>query len=416
MTNRTTDTGPAHDTARRSRQLLLDPTFGPFFAGKLLSTVGMWVHNIAAAIVVFQLTRSALLVGLVSVAQFTPQLLLTPWSGARADRGDRRRQLLLGRVVTASGSGGLVLWIVTVGLEGTVGAAAVITAALVVGIGFSLGGPAMHAVLPTLVRPSELPAAIALSSMPFTIARAIGPALGAILVTTVGPATAFATAAITNLAFAAILAVILDQPAERPMPADGSVRAGLRYLRIDPVIAALLVGVATIGVGADPVVTLTPAIADGLGGGPELVGAIASAFGVGAGLAFLTLGVARRRLGLHRLSSGGLLLIAVGMLGLAASPTAPLALGAAMIGGVGMTVSLTSLTTLIQQRVPEELRGRIMALWAVAFLGSRPLTAGITGAVADATTVAVALTLVVAVLLVGAMACRPSKLTDAPIA
>lgn len=396
---------------RRPRDLLVDRSFGPFFFGKLASTLGMWVHNIAAAIVVFELTRSTLLVGMVSVAQFAPQLVLTPWSGARADRGDRRRQLLVGRLVTASGSGGLVLWILGAGLEGTTGAAAVIAAALVVGIGFALGGPAMSAVLPALVRPRELPAAVALSSVPFTIARASGPALGALLVTSLGAAAAFLFATATNLLFAAVIAVIAIRPVHRPVPVDGSVRAGVRHLRVDPVMAALLAGVATIGVGADPVITLTPAIAAGLGTGSEAVGLMASAFGVGAGLAFLTLGVARRRAGLQRLGSGGLLLLAAGMVGLAASPTLPLAITALLIGGSGMTYALTSLTTLIQERVPEELRGRIMALWAVAFLGSRPLTAGVTGAIADAISVEAALLIVAGVLLVGARASRPTRIT-----
>lgn len=396
--------------SRRSYQLLADPTFGPFFAGKLLSTIGMWVHNIAAAIVVFELTRSALLVGMVSVAQFTPQLVLTPWSGARADRSDRRRQLLAGRLVTASGSGGLVVWILLVGLDGDLGAAAVIGAALIVGIGFSLGGPAMNAVLPALVRPNELPNAVALNSVPFTIARAAGPAIGAGLVTSVGPVVAFGVAAVTNLLFAVVLALITIRPVDRPIARDGSVRAGLRHLRADPVMAALLIGVATIGVGADPVITLTPAIADGFGADARLVGTLASSFGIGAGLAFLVLGVARRRFGLVRLGGGGLGLLAAGTVGLAAAPVAAAAVAAMVVGGAGMTFSLTSLTTLIQQRVPEELRGRMMALWAVAFLGSRPLTAGITGAVADAIAVEAALVLVAVVVTAGALACRPTRL------
>jgi MFS family permease len=400
---------PREEPARPGRQLLRDRTFGPYFLGKLLSTIGVWVHNIAAAIVVWELTRSALLVGAVSVGQFLPQLVLTPWSGARADRGDRRRQIVTGRLVTAAGSIGLVLWATVVGLEGLPGAVAVITAATVVGIGFALGGPAMQSLIPALVRPSELPTAIALSSVPFTIARASGPAIGALLVTTTGPTVAFGLAAVTNLLFAAIIWRLPIRHVERRPAADGRIRAGLRYVREHRSMLALLAGTAAIGVGADPVITLTPSIAERLGMTSSFVGLQASAFGVGAGLAFLALAQARLRLGLNRLGTTGLLLLATGMVALAAATTAWAAIVALLVAGAGMSFAVTSLTTLVQQQVPEELRGRVMALWSVAFLGSRPLTAGVTGAVADATSVVVALLLVVVVLVFGAVVARPNR-------
>jgi len=370
-------------------------------AGKLLSTVGVWMHNIAAAIVVFELTGSALLVGAVSVGQFLPQLVLTPFSGARADRGDRRRQVVVGRLVTASGSAGLVLWSLTVGLDGVAGAVAVIVAATVVGIGFALGGPAMGAIVPSLVPRSELPAAVALSAAPFTIARVTGPALGAVVVATAGATVAFALAAAANLLFAAVVRWLPADLAPRRIARDTSIRAGWRYVRADAVLAGLLVGVATIGVGADPMITLTPSIAASLGRGSSFVGVLASSFGIGAAAAFLTLGVLRRRFGLERLATAGIAVLAIGMGLLAAAPTSALAMAAAVIGGTGMTIGLTSITTLVQQRVPDELRGRVMALWSVAFLGSRPIAASTTGAVADLVSVTAALLVVVAVLAVG---------------
>jgi MFS family permease len=397
------------DDARPGRQLLLDRSFGPYFLGKLLSTIGVWVHNIAAAIVVWELTRSALLVGAVSVGQFLPQLVLTPWSGARADRGDRRRQIITGRLVTAAGSIGLVLWAAIIGLEGLAGAFAVILAATVVGIGFALGGPAMQSLIPALVRPSELPNAIALSSVPFTVARASGPAIGALLVTTTGPSVAFGIAAVTNLLFAAIIWRLPIRRVARRRTSDGRVRAGVRYVREHRSMLALLVGVAAIGVGADPVITLTPSVAERLGMTSSFIGLQASAFGVGAGIAFLALSRVRMRLGLHRLGTTGLGMLATGMTILAVAHAPWLAITALLVGGSGMTFALTSMTTLVQQQVPEELRGRVMALWSVAFLGSRPLTAGVTGAVADLTSVTVALLLVVAVLVAGAIVARPSR-------
>ncbi|MCA1784218.1 MAG: MFS transporter [Intrasporangiaceae bacterium] len=405
------DTATADDelTPRGSFGLLRDPTFGPFFAGKLLSTIGVWIHNIAAAIVVWDLTRSTLLVGAVSIGQFTPQLLLAPWSGARADRGDRRRQLLAGRMVTAAGSGGLALWIWLIGIDGTSGAAVVIAAATVVGIGFALGGPAMNALIPALVRPRELPGAIALGSLPMTVARSAGPAIGALLLYSAGPAAAFAAAALLSMVFTVIIAVISIRDVPRRQSNDGSVRAGWRYLRADAGMSALMLGVVAIGIGADPVITLTPAIADRLGQASSFVGTLASSFGIGAAVGFLMLSRVRLVLGLPRLAVTGLIGLAIGMLALAITPNVIGAITAMAIGGIGMAFALTSLTTMIQQQVPEDLRGRVMALWGVAFLGSRPIAAGVSGAITDNSSVVVALVVVSVILLLGAITVRPSR-------
>lgn len=394
---------------RSSWALLKDRTFGPFFTGKLLSTIGVWIHNIAAAILVWELTRSTLLVGAVSIGQFLPQIVLAPLSGARADRGDRRRQLILGRVISGIASGGLAVWIVLFEVVGTAGAAAVIASATVKGIGFAIGAPAMNALLPALVRPKELSKAIALGSLPMTVARSAGPALGALMVATVGPAATFAFAGLLSVVFTVIIAVIHIREVPRRRVTDTSVRAGWRHLRADASLSALMLGVVTIGLGADPVITLTPALADQLGQGSGFVGTLASAFGIGAGLGFLVLARMQVWLGLPRLGVTGLLTLAFGMGAAALTPLPSLAVLALGVGGVGMAFALTSLTTLIQQQVPEELRGRIMALWGVAFLGSRPLAAGVTGAITDATSVDVALAVVAVVLLLGAVTVRPSR-------
>lgn len=395
--------------------LLLDPVFGRYFAGRLLSTAGIWIHNIVAAIIAYQLTNSAFIVGLVSMAQFVPQLLLAPLSGALADRGDRRRQIVLGRLVVAAGSGSLAIWLGLVGVEGLPGAWPVIAAALVVGIGFVVGGPAMHALLPDLVRRGELASAVALSNMPFTVGRAAGPALGAFVAFTAGPAAAFACAALANLLFAWLMLKLPIRPRAAPIAgADGSVWGGLRHLRTDPTLITLLIAVTAVGIGADPAITLAPPLAAALGRGSALAGVFASSFGVGAGLAFLLLSPLRRGLGLSRLSTLGLCLSAAGMLGLAASATSSLALAAFAIAGAGMTFSLTSISTQIQERLPDAVRGRVMALWSVAFLGSRPFAAGLNGAVADLISVPAAFVVVALLVLFAAWLARPARIEPPP--
>ncbi len=400
---------------RGSFRLLVDPVFGPFFLGKLLSTAGIWIHNIVAAILAYELSGSAFVVGLVSVLQFGPQLIFAPLSGAIADRGDRRRQVVLGRLIAAAGSGGLALWLALVGVDGLPGAWPVLAAALVVGIGFVVGGPAMNALIPSLVRKEELATAVALNSVPFTLARAGGPATGALVAASFGAATAFGIAAATNLLFAVLLLGLrIRARAKLAEGSDTRVRAGLAYLREDRALALLLVGVAAIGVGADPVITLTPPLSARFGEGAELVGVFASSFGVGAGLAFVVLSWLRRRLGLPRLGVTGLGLLSVGIAAVGVSPTPRLAIAAFVVGGAGMTMALTSLSTQLQERVPDALRGRVMALWSVAFLGSRPLAAAANGAAADAWSPMVAFLGVALIVAAAAVWSRPSRLAARP--
>jgi MFS family permease len=396
-------------------RLLVDPIFGPFFAGKLLATTGIWIHNIVAAILAYELSGSTLVVGLVSVAQFGPQLLFAPLSGAMADRGDRRKQLVLGRVVAGIGSAGLAVWIGLVGARGLPGAWPVVLAALVVGIGYVIGGPAMHALLPSLVRREELATAVALSVVPFTIARAAGPALGALVAAAAGPGTAFAIAAAGNFAFAALLSRLrIGARSGNGGGADRRIRAGVRYLAEDRALVLLLVGVVAVGVGADPIVTLTPAMSAGFGSGSTLVGVMASSFGVGAALALIVLGWLRRRLGLPRLGTSGLTLLALSTAGAAVSPQPGLVIVAFGIAGAGMAMAVTGLSTQMQLRLPEGLRGRIMALWSVAFVGSRPVAAAVNGGIADATTPSIALFVVAGVVMTAAWLSRPSRIARRP--
>lgn len=390
------------DVARGQLRLLTDKVFGPFIVGQLLSTTGVWIYSVAAAVVVYDLSGSATLVGAISAAQFAPQLALAPWSGARADRGDRGRQLLTGRLMAAAGPLGVGIWWSYAGLAGTTGVLAVLAASLLMGVGFVLGSPAMQALVPSLVMPTELASAVSLNAATFTLGRALGPAIGAILLASAGPQAAFIVAAAGNLAFGIVLAFLRLNDAGRSPTVDGSVLAGLRYVLVHRRLLTLLLGVASVGAGIDPVVTLAPSIAAGLGGGSALVGSLTSAFGFGAALTYLAVGPVRRRFGLGIVARAGLGLTAAGMAILAVAHTPGLALVSLGVAGAGSTLALTSLTTQVQTSTPEELRGRIMALWGVCYLGSRPLAAGINGALADAASTATALAVVVAILLTAA--------------
>ena len=397
----------APESPRSVPELLRDRVFGPFFIGQIIATMGVWIHNVAAAIIVWELTRSTALVAAITIGQFAPQILLTPWSGARADRADRRRQLVAGTLTTALGTGLLAAWSAGPGLVGTSGAYAVVVGATIVGIGFAIGGPASQALLPSLVRRSELATAIAISSIPMTVARALGPALGALLVTTTGPTTTFLVTSVLQATYGLLMFRRQRTPANGNRR-DTRIMAAMSYLARDRSVAWLLVGVTVVGLGVDPVITLAPAFADALGGGADLVGVITSAFGIGAILGFSVQPRLRRRLGIERSGTIGLVVLAIGLAPLAFVPTATLAGLTMIVAGAGMTLSLTAFTTGIQQRVPDALRGRIMALWSIAFLGSRPIAAALSGVLSDAFSEDVALIVAVVIILFGAVASRPS--------
>ena len=399
---------PVRPQPRRVPELLRDRTFGPFFIGQTIATIGVWIHNVAAAIIVWELTRSTTIVAAITIGQFAPQILLTPWSGARADRADRRRQLVAGTFITATGTGMLAAWSAGPGLVGTSGAVAVVVAATIVGTGFAIGGPAAQSLLPSLVRREELATAIAISSVPITVARALGPAIGALLITTSGPTVTFAVVSSLQIAYGLMMF------SRRSAPSNGTRRdtrilAAVSYLGRNRPVGYLLIGVMVVGLGVDPVITLSPAFADALGGGGDLVGLITSAFGVGALLGFAVQPSLRRRIGLERSATIGLVVLAVGLTPLALATVPSVAVATMLVAGTGMTLSLTAFTTAIQQRVPDVLRGRVMALWSMAFLGSRPIAAALSGVLSDVAGEKVALYAAVLIILGGAMLSRPSR-------
>jgi hypothetical protein len=159
---------------------------------------------------------------------------------------------------------------------------------------------------------------------------------------------------------------------------------GLAYLRRSPRTLLQILGVGIIGVGVDPITTLTPALAAGARCRPGFVGTLASAFGVGAAaLGFVVLSRVRLAVGIMRLGAIGLALMGVGTAARRDRPAPGVAVVGIAIAGVGMTFSLNAFTTLVQADVPDLLRGRVMALWSMAFLGSRPVTALTTGWLTD---------------------------------
>ena len=388
--------------------LVLDRQFGAIFWGKLLTASGVWVHSITAAIVVYQLTGSALYVGMVSVAQFAPQLLLTPLSGSLADRGNPIMQIVLGRLVCLIGSGLLAVWFWLAGTDGA-GAVSVLVCSSIVGLGFVLGGPAMQSIVPALVRSDELESAMALNTLPMTVARVAGPVLGAYIAAHHSPAIAFAIAAVTHAVFMVmIVAARIPRPTQPTSDGDYSVRAALRYIRSDRPLVLLIVGVSAVALGAEPSMTLAPPLSSSLIGDQGLVGWLVASFGCGAGIGFVLHSMLKSRT--ENLPSMGLGLMAAGLLGSAVTPLWAVAIGAFAVAGVGFTYAMTSISTLIQRRAPDALRGRILAIWLVGFIGMRPVAAALEGFLADAFSLVTAFVVTSGLIALVAVLCRPKSL------
>ena len=385
---------PGSEPGRGAGALLVDRTFGPFFAGSLVSNAGNWFQNLAASVVVYRLTGSNTLVGVVSVLQFAATLVLSPWAGVAGDRHDRRRLLILAQVISFVGAGGLALAVGILGIDGLGGPAPVYAATVVIGVGYALGVPMIQALVPQLVASRDLDGAIALSSVTFNLARAIGPALAGALIAAAGAGAAFGVNAASFLVFIVVLLVIRPRPVEiAPGTDDGdrSLRGGLRWAREDAVAVPVLLATLALGWASDPVNTLSPAVADHLGHSDAFVGALVSAFGAGAAVTALVVERVRLRLGTLASTQLGFALVAVGLVGLGLTTVDAGALVALALAGAGFLLGVTSLNGALQRRVPESLRGRVMALWSVALLGGRPFAALVDGRTADLTSVTVAL-------------------------
>jgi MFS family permease len=396
---------------RSAGRLVLDRKFGPYLAGKSLSLVGLWLHNLVAVVVGYEVTGSVTFVGLISLAQFGPQALFAGWSGSVADRRDRVRQIAVGRGLSLVASAAVGSWCLAgVDRPGTV--PFLLGTSLLMGLGLVVGGPAMMALVPSLVRPQEIPAAVRLDSLPMLVGRTIGPALGALMLAGLGAGPAFLASAATNVVFIVVLFFI--RPKRSPLPqgdsADRSMWAALRLVRRQPRLGLLILGVTAASFGADPSITLAPAIAERNALGAAAVGVYSAAFGLGAALGVLVLGVAARRFGTPRLVTWALVTLAVSNLVLAAPSYLAVAVVAFACGGAGMSIALAGCTTLIQLAVSDEFRGRVMSLWLIGFVGSRPVAALFNGVLADLVSVAAALVFVASVVAVAAAACRPAKI------
>jgi MFS family permease len=374
---------PGEDAApragpREALRLIASRSFGPYFVGNAVSASGTWVQNLAAALLIYRQTHSAFLLGVLNFCQFVPVLLLVPWTGKAADRFDRRRLLLVTQPLAAALSGLLAL----LAWHGLASTAIVIADAAAIGVTSAFSAPTQQALVTGLVEPRDIPSAVGLNSMTFNIARAAGPTLATASVTTLGIPASFAINAASFGLFAAILLVVRPRRQERAERGAARFRESLGLLRREPRLAVLLAIVVVVGAASDPVNTLSPAFAHAFGHRDVVAGFVVGSFGAGAVLAAFLL--AGRIGGSRRRMTATLALFGAGMIAFSLSPWFAVGLVLLVVAGFGYLASNTAATARLQLSVEETQRGRMMALWSVAFLGLRPLASIADGAIASA--------------------------------
>ncbi|HEU5057856.1 MAG TPA: MFS transporter [Kofleriaceae bacterium] len=355
-----------------------------FFAGQGLSLVGTWITRVASAWLVWRLTGSEALLGLVGFAGQIPTTVVTPFAGVLVDRWNRHRTLVVTQVLSMLQSAALAAFALSGHI--TVGWIAVLT--VIQGLINAFDTPARQAFVVEMVTDrADLPNAIALNSSLVHAARLVGPSIAGILIALVGEGWCFALDAVSYVAVvASLLAMrgILPRPARPRAGVLADFRDGFRYVAGFPAIRALLLLVALISVTGFPYVVLMPVFAEALGGGPNTLGLLMGASGFGALAGALWLAARPTVLGLGRVVVIAGTLFGVTMVGFALSPWLWLSVPVVAAVGCGMMVQMAASNTLVQTVIDEDKRGRVMSFFTLAFFGMAPFGSLLAGGLASA--------------------------------
>jgi MFS family permease len=358
--------------------------FAVFLTGAFISSTGMWMQNVTVPYVLHEATDSAGWVGLAGFAQFIPAMIMGPVGGTFADRFPRRRILLISQSVAMVVA--VALWLTV--RDGQVDPGLMVALVAVGGIASGFGIPAWQSFVPELVPRESLLNAVALNSAQFNASRALGFLVGGLSLHVFGPATAFLFNAVSYLAVLGALLVVRAGRAPETGgagPAEaGGFRSALAYARHH---RGLLLTIVTVGVVAflgSPVVLLAPVFArDVFHVNEAAYGYLAAAFGIGATVGAVVLGAYGDGLRRSRLAT-----VAIGFYGLAlvTMGLTPVYAGGllAMFGiGAGYLVVVSALNTALQESVDPRFRGRVVALYFMAFTGGYPIGALLQGWLAD---------------------------------
>jgi MFS family permease len=355
---------------RRTFRSLRVRNYRLFFFGQLVSTSGTWMQQVAQDWLVLKLTNQPLPVGVTTALQFAPVLALGAWGGVVADRLDKRKVLLATQAAFAS----LALLLGVLTATGAIRLWMVYGLALLLGCVTSFDMPTRQAFVSEMVGPDHLTNAVGLNGAAFNSARVIGPAAAGVLIAAFGIAPAFLVNAASYLAVLGGLLAMDPGRLHRQAPvgrARGQVRAGLRYVWADPVLRSTLAMVAVIGtLGLNYRVALPLLARFTFQGGPGTYGMLASVMAAGSVVGALAAARRGRPSRLLLLGSAA----GFGALSLVAAAAPTLLLEAVVLAGLGLTsISfLTVANSTLQLGSDPGMRGRVMALYGLVFLGSTP--------------------------------------------
>jgi MFS family permease len=370
--------GDVFASAARSTRLpqtfrsLQHRNFQLYFAGQLISVAGTWMQVVAQAWLVYELSHSELMLGIVGFAAAIPSLLISPWGGVVVDRVNKRNLL----VVTQGSAMMLAFILAALTFAGVVQVWEIIVLAALLGLVNAFDGPARQAFVVEMVDREDLPNAIAINSMMFNGARVVGPALGGLLLATVGTAWCFFINGISFLAVIVCLLLMRLTPRTRELKIGSpwtDLKHGLRYVLLHREIFALLMLALIFSVFGISYNTILPAFVD------QVLHADATGYGVVN--AFIGLGAVAgafimARFGEHGQRGRWLIWVDLAfpfiLLAFAYTPNFILALLLAFGLGVGFMLTFTIINTLLQTNVDDRMRGRVMGLYTLTFFGFAP--------------------------------------------
>jgi MFS family permease len=354
-----------------------------FFGGQLISLVGTWMQTVAESWLVYRLTGSAALLGLVAFASQIPIFLLVTFGGTVADRLNRHRII----VTTQTMSMVLPLTLAVLTLTHRVQVWQVFTLAACLGVVNAFDAPARQSFLVEMVGREDLVNAIALNSTMVNGARVIGPASAGLLVAAVGEGWCFL---LNGLSYLAVIAGLLMMdlpkraPEVRPAAALADMVEGFRFVRRTAPVRALLILVGIVSLAGVPYSVLMPLFADSvLHGGARSLGLLMGASGLGAFLGALALASRTGVRGLGRWVATSGTIFGVMLVLFSLSHVFWLSLLLLIPVGTSLIVQLASSNTLIQSMAPDNLRGRVMALYSMMFMGMPPFGALVAGSLAE---------------------------------
>jgi len=346
--------------------------------GACTSQVGTQMQVLAQSWLVFQLSNSSFMLGLDSFLGTIPIVLFSLVGGVFADRTERQKLLLGSQVVQMT----CAFFLATLFATGVVHVWHILTLSFIVGTAQSFGGPAYQALIPSLVKPEDLPNAIALNSIQFNLARVIGPVLGA-LALAIGAAWCFALNGISFIAVIITLLIIRPYfvPTKTGESVLGSMKVGFQFIRKQGAMVALIVLAFSMTLLAFPLVVFLPVFArDVYQGGPNVLATLLVCLGIGSICgALIVAGLGKyKRQGRAAL----LMLVALGVLisGFALSRSFILSCVLLFLSGGTLLAVFTTISSLVQMITGDQMRGRVMSVYNVAFRGGTPFGSLVVGA------------------------------------